>query len=295
MTLPGLQRDGSVLLPNQWSLRPVGKHTVVGDFPVNIALHPAGAFAAVLHSGWGQHEVRILNAKTGALVSQVALEETFYGLTWSPDGRQLYISGAAAEVIHAFAFKEGYLSEHRELRLRDAKERGMPAGLAASADGQALYVAETWGQRVEKISTTDGRALWTQQLAPPQGGSTMVHDEARVAPAAASVAPFPYTCVVDEKQGRVYVSLWGANAVLVLDAATGAELARWSVGSHPNEMLLAPDGRLFVAEANHNTVSIVDTATGRVGEKLTASLFPNSPPGSMPNSLALSPTANSSS
>ena len=289
VTFPGLQRDGSVLLPNQWSLRPVGKHTVVGDFPVNIALHPAGAFAAVLHSGWGQHEVRILDAKTGALVSQVALEETFYGLTWSPDGRQLYISGAAAEVIHAFAFKEGYLSEHRELRLRDAKERGMPAGLAASADGQALYVAETWGQRVEKISTSDGRALWTQQLAPPQGGSTMVHDEARVAPAAASLAPFPYTCVVDEKKGRVYVSLWGANAVVVLDAATGAELARWPVGSHPNEMLLAPDGRLFVAEANHNTVSIVDTATGRVGEKLTASLFPNSPPGSMPNSLALSP------
>ena len=119
VTFPVLQRDGSVLLPNQWSLRPVGKHTVVGDFPVNIALHPAGAFAAVLHSGWGQHEVRILDAKTGALVSQVALEETFYGLTWSPDGGQLYISGAAAEVIHAFAFKEGYLSEHRELRLRD--------------------------------------------------------------------------------------------------------------------------------------------------------------------------------
>ena len=48
---------------------------------------------------------------------------------------------------------------------------------------------------------------------------------ASVAPAAASLAPFPYTCVVDEKKGRVYVSLWGANAVLVLDAATGAR--RW--------------------------------------------------------------------
>ena len=33
--LPGLRPDGSVLLPNQWSLRPMGKQTAVGDFPVN--------------------------------------------------------------------------------------------------------------------------------------------------------------------------------------------------------------------------------------------------------------------
>jgi len=64
VVLPGLQRDGSVLLPNQWSLRPVGRQINVGDFPVNIALHPGGAFAAVLHSGWGQHEVRILDVKS---------------------------------------------------------------------------------------------------------------------------------------------------------------------------------------------------------------------------------------
>ena len=52
-TLPGLQRDGSVLLPNQWSLRPVGKQLPVGDFPINVALHPGGRFAAVLHGGYG--------------------------------------------------------------------------------------------------------------------------------------------------------------------------------------------------------------------------------------------------
>jgi sialate O-acetylesterase len=58
----------------------------VGDFPINVALHPGGAFVAVLHSGWGQHEVRILNVKTGLAVSQVAIAESFYGLAWSPGG-----------------------------------------------------------------------------------------------------------------------------------------------------------------------------------------------------------------
>src|SRR4051812_41877194 len=47
--LPGQRPDGSVLLPNQWVLRPVGKQIAVGDFPVNLAIHPEGKFAAVLH------------------------------------------------------------------------------------------------------------------------------------------------------------------------------------------------------------------------------------------------------
>ena len=288
-TLPGLQRDGSVLLPNQWSLRPVGKQVPVGDFPVNVALHPGGVFAAVLHSGYGQHEVRILDVKTGRAVSQVAIEESFYGLAWSADGKNLFVSGGGAEVIHAFAFQEGYLAAHRELRLRPAAEQGVPGGLAVSGDGRALYVTESWGQRVEKIAVADGRVLWTRALAAAEGAATTQPEDERLKAASDPAAPFPYTCVPDEKHGRVYVSLWARSTVLVLDAQTGAELARWPVGAHPCEMLLAADGRLFVAEANLNSVSAVDTATGRVTEMLTASLFPNSPPGSMPNSLALSP------
>src|SRR5262245_36327525 len=51
--VPGPRGDGSVLLPNQWSLRPVGRQVVLGDFPINIAMHPGNRFAAVLHSGYG--------------------------------------------------------------------------------------------------------------------------------------------------------------------------------------------------------------------------------------------------
>ncbi len=288
-TLPGVQRDGSVLLPNQWSLRPVGKQVPVGDFPINVALHPDGKFAAVLHSGWGQHEIRIFEVKDGRAVSQVAIGESYYGLAWSPDGKKLFASGGGAEVIHGFDFNDGYLAAPRQLVLRPANEQGIPGGLALSADGHALYVAESWGQRVEKISATDGRVLWVRSLASAEGAATTEHEGMRLKAASNPDAPFPYTCLPDEKSGRVFVSLWAKSTVLVLDAATGAERARWPVGQHPNEMVLARDGRLFVAESNLNSVSVIDTASGRITETLTASLFPNSPPGSMPNSLALSP------
>jgi len=108
--LPGWQPDGSVLLPNQWSLKPAGRQVPIGDFPLNLALHRDGRHAAVLHCGWGQHEVRIVEVKTGRAVSQAALDEAFYGLAWSGDGATLFVSGAGTEVVHAFTFTDGYLS-----------------------------------------------------------------------------------------------------------------------------------------------------------------------------------------
>jgi hypothetical protein len=49
--LPGTQLDGSVLLHNQWSIRPVGRQVQLGTLPDNVAIHPKGKFAAVLDCG----------------------------------------------------------------------------------------------------------------------------------------------------------------------------------------------------------------------------------------------------
>lgn len=68
--LPGAKVDGSVLLPNPWSLRPTGKRLVVVDFPVNLAVHPSGKFAVVLHSGYGQHELVSVALPEGRVVAR---------------------------------------------------------------------------------------------------------------------------------------------------------------------------------------------------------------------------------
>jgi hypothetical protein len=61
-------------------------------------------------------------------------------------------------------------------------------------------------------------------------------------------APHPWTCLVDERRKRLYVSLWAQAAVAVIDTAEWKLLARIAVEDHPNEMVMSPDGtRLFVA------------------------------------------------
>src|SRR6266852_2844456 len=76
--VPGQMADGAVRLPNQWFLRPVGKQIVLGDFPVNIAVHPDGKFAAILHCGYGEQEITIIELPGGRLVCRAQIDESFY-------------------------------------------------------------------------------------------------------------------------------------------------------------------------------------------------------------------------
>lgn len=302
--VPGAQPDGSILLPNQWSLRPVGKQIPVGDFPVSMAMHPAGRFAAVLHAGHGQHEVVVIDIPAGSVVSRVALTECFYGVAFSPDGRRLMTSGAGREEIHLFDFKDGYLSEHQAIPLRDVRLRGVPAGVAWSRDGQSAYVANLWGHRISQVFLKDRSATDRWPLAEGELATALRSETAQVDADTDAItkrseailelaredAPYPYAVVVDEVHQRLYVSLWAQSAVQVIDLKSGALHAKWLTEEHPNEMLLTRDAkRLYVANANRNTITVIDTADGRRAETLTAELLPNSPPGSTPNSLALSP------
>jgi DNA-binding beta-propeller fold protein YncE len=300
--MPGLQADGAILLPNQWLLRPVGRQVPLGDFPVNIAVHPGGDFAAILHCGYGQHEIVVVGLQDLKIVSRTALNEAFYGLTFAADGKRLYCSGSGYERIHSFAFDEGLLHDVRLIRLREARVRGIPAGLAISRDGQRLFVANVWAHGVDEVDVAAGKVVATIALgsgaaAPPSAKDTDNEDVAAITKRADAILdptrsedPFPYACVLDERRGRLYVSLWAQAAVAVVDVKRREVIARWATEEHPTELLLARSGRhLFVANANRNSVSVLDTETGRPLETLLAELQPQSPPGSTPNSLALSP------
>src|SRR5262249_1273559 len=78
--LPGMQIGGAVLLPNQWSLRPAGKQLELGVFPVNIALHPGGRWLAVLHAGYGEHQVITVDLQRLAVIDRAGMKQAFYGL-----------------------------------------------------------------------------------------------------------------------------------------------------------------------------------------------------------------------
>ncbi|OPZ76098.1 MAG: Lactonase, 7-bladed beta-propeller [bacterium ADurb.Bin431] len=98
-----------------------------------------------------------------------------------------------------------------------------------------------------------------------------------------------YTCLLSPDRSRLYISCWGCNQVVLFDAVTQQLDGQVPVGDNPNDLCLSRNGEwLFVANANDNTVSVINTRLRKVVETLNTALFPDAPSGSTANSLALS-------
>jgi DNA-binding beta-propeller fold protein YncE len=269
--LPGAQADGAIRLPNQWAIRPAGRQLELGDFPVNTALHPSGRWLAVLHAGYGPHEVTIvgLEPERQRVVSRVVLEQTFVGLCFAPDGKTLFASGGEFDLVHAFAFADGYLSQPRKLPVSKPEDKFIVAGLAVDPAGRWLFAAGTWGHAVCLLPLERPADYVTVPL-----GKDC----------------YPYGCLVDGGRNRLYVSLWNKAQVAVVDLGSKKRVAAWDTEKHPTEMALSGDGKtLYVACANSTRVSVLDAEGGKGLETINCALYPKAPSGNTPNSLALTP------
>jgi YVTN family beta-propeller protein len=266
--LPGVQPDRSILLPNQWSLRPVGKQVDLENFPVNVAVRPQGDYAAVLHSGYGPHVVSVVDLRISMVVSNVTLPKTFYGLCFSPSGKRLLVSGGESDLVYRFHFSNGQLSQQEAIELPRGEKAAVPTGLAYSRDGKSLHAACCRGHVLRSINLSD----------PARQRSIDLPDES-----------YPYAVLPAKNSDRLFVSLWGKRAVAVVDPESKT-IELWPAASHPTEMVLSPDeSLLYVACADANSVVVLDTATGKQVEVIRTALYPRGPGGCTPMSLALAP------
>jgi 6-phosphogluconolactonase (cycloisomerase 2 family) len=271
--LPGMQAGGSVLLPNQWSLRPAGKQLELGVFPVNIALHPSGRWLAVLHAGFGEHEVITVDLVRQLIVDRAPMKQAFYGLCFAADGKKLFASGCEEGVVHVFEFDEGHLRRRRHINLTSQGPRLAPGGMTLDSGGHNLFVAGTWGDALAVVHLDEGELKETNRIGLPTDS-------------------YPYTCLADPMGKRVWTTLWLRSAVAVIDLEKRAVVETWPTEKHPSEMVLSPDGKiLFVACANSTKVSVLETATGKTLQTISCALFPAAPAGNTPNSLCLTPDA----
>src|SRR5262249_3911704 len=218
---PGLLPGGLIQMPSQWRLDPAGKQVEVAHFPVNLAFHPGGRWLAILHAGYGEHEIMVIDSATHTPVSRVSLGCTFYGLTFTPDGKRLVASGGDRNQIHVFDFDNGYLSHHRTITGLSGEDFVLPAGIVCDPTDDTIYVAGCWAQCLFRIP-----------LSHPESKERLGFE----------AQDFPYACVFNPKRNCLYVSLWGHAAVAVIDAKTFKTVERWPTDGHSTEMALDPAG-----------------------------------------------------
>jgi len=127
--------------------RPAG--SIVGTLPDNIAVHPTGKFAAVMNCGYGPHDVVVVDLTAGKISSRAVVSNSFYGVAFSADGRELYCSGGGDEMtIDSISWR---VKLPMILRSRCMTGTcGCAVGLAVNLAGTKLFTANVWGNCVSK-------------------------------------------------------------------------------------------------------------------------------------------------
>jgi len=180
-----------------------------------------------------------------------------------------------------------------------------PSGLAVSDDGDTLFIANNLGDSLGVIAEIGGaRRLERVDLV----------GQKRSAGAGAEHFVYPYAVVaLPSKRGgadsgarpdaggnsgsspraftsKVYVSCWNDASVAVVDFASGARRISYvAVERHPTAMVLSADAsRLYVANSNADSVSVIDTGNDREVERINVRLAEGAQLGSSPEGLAVS-------
>ncbi|UYW25399.1 YncE family protein [Methylorubrum extorquens] len=158
-----------------------------------------------------------------------------------PDGHTITVADAATGAV-----------------LRRLPYKGQGFGLAASADGRTLFVADWSGNRIDRLSAADGTV---------EASAETGRDPAHIAL---------------DRAGRLYVADRESHQVSVFDGARMTRLATIPVGTAPFALALSPDERrLYVGNVRSNDLTVIDTGA----LKALATV----PAGAMPYGVSVSP------
>ncbi|NIA15965.1 MAG: hypothetical protein GWP08_18025 [Nitrospiraceae bacterium] len=299
----GPQADGTYVVATTQVVDPAGETVPFPGRPSDMAIDPTGTWLAVKTTGRnsmtsGLGDLVFIDVASRAIRQTLVFPEgscTFCGLAWDAGGKRCWVTDSDGSLHGAALGADGTFAWETTIALPGPKGKGnsAPGGMTVDESGGLIYVTLSRNNTLGIVDLAQQRVV-----------------------AEIPVGIAPYTVLT--AGNKAYVSNWGgrrpvdgdvtgptAGSRAVVDPETGVastgtvsvvDLARRTVlreiavGLHPSGMALSPDGgTLYVANANSDTISVIDTRADRVTATLGAKPLPELPFGSAPNALAVSP------
>ncbi|MFL5746275.1 MAG: beta-propeller fold lactonase family protein [Niastella sp.] len=256
-----------VTLSNGWHLTPVGRSLPLGDLPLNLVVSPSKKYLAVTNNGQSVQSIQLIDAKTEQVLHSEVIPKSWYGLKFSADEKYLFASGGNDNWILQYAITGKKLVAVDSIRLGNKwPTKIAPAGIETDDAKKLMYVV-----------TRENNSLYIVDLATKKVVQRI------------QLSAEAYACQLSPNKNELYISLWGGDKVVVFNTTNKTITDSIAVGDNPNELCLTKNGkRLFVANANDNSVSVIDVAQHKVIETFNTALYPDAPNGSTTNGLALS-------
>jgi YVTN family beta-propeller protein len=257
-----------VILPNGWSLSPVGKNIPLGDLPLNLAVSHNKKLIASTNNGQGDHSIDLIDVEKGIRVDSIAIAKAWYGIVFSKDDQFLYASGGHDNRVNKYGINQN------KLQLVDSFFLGKTWPVQIGTAG--LDVDDLVHNKMYVV-TKEANSLYVIDLVSKEIIQKL------------NLGFEAYACKLSNDKSKLYISLWGNKKVLVYDVASAKIKTEIQVGDHPNELVLNKNGSLlYIANSQDNSVSVINTLSNKVVEILNAAMYPSAPSGSTTNGIALS-------
>ena len=261
------QDSKKIMLPTGWALSPAGKSLALGDLPLNMAVSKSKKLMAITNNGQSTQSIQLINLVSNTILDNIKIDKSWLGIAFSADEKTLYASGGNDNWILKYSIINNKLKLTDSIKLGEKwPNKISPAGICINDAKNILYVV-----------TKDDNSLYEVNLV-----SKKIMNKTAL-PAEA------YTCVLSNDKSELYVSIWGAEKLVVYNTLSQKITSSITTGTHPNDLILSKNGKtIYVANGEDNSVSVIDIKNRKVLETLNCALYPNALAGSTTNGVALS-------
>src|SRR5882757_5123351 len=269
------------LLFNGWGITPAGEHVRISDLPLKMVVSPDKKMLLAASGGFNDTGLSVLDIATQKRTQFFPLPEVWNGLAFSADGRRIFVGGGDSGQIYQFSYAGGKVGCIATNEPAPEDELVFLAGLTVHPRTGRIYVCNEANHEIWVLNPT-----------------TLARE------ATIPVGEHPHSCIFGADGRHLYVSNWGGRSVSVVDTQKNRRVRDIAVGIRPNDLALSKDGRLFVACSGDNTVHVIQTKAledsgqdasparrlpENTREIISTSLYPQSPEGSTPDAVAVSP------
>lgn len=233
--------EGKELIEIDAVARKVKRRLYLGGGPLGIAAHPTRPEVYV--ADWYTHKIRIVDTDKLAVVGEIRVGESPSGLAVTPDGKLLLSADRDSDAVSIVD-----VTSRKVLASIPVGKR--PFGITVDSRGERAYTANVksddatvidiaarkvvgsvkTGRRPYAVALAQGKGFVTDQY----GGTVTVFDQGTLARIKQiDTCDHAEGIEADGGEKNVYVSCWGEDVLLRIDAAKLAITGKAPVGSGP--------------------------------------------------------------
>jgi YVTN family beta-propeller protein len=310
--------EGKIVVPTNQVLSPSGRQVTFSGRPTDVALTPDGRFLAVLGNG----QVFTIDTEEGKIVERAAHRGgSFCGLVFARDGKTVFASSIFGSIGVFSVDDEGELKSQSPIRIpalgarrgedvaegpsgpqvprkektkSESEGKNAAGGLAIDVSGKLLYAVCNMRNSLAEIDIETKKIMREIPVGNAPYGVALVKDKAFVTNWAGRQPGKDDTTADSGTAGPVVVDpvrhIASDGSVSVVDLTAGREIAQIPVGLHPSGIAATANGKhVLVANANSDTISVIDAQANRVVETISTRPAEKLLFGSTPNAIAISP------